>query len=632
MKIISKENAERLIWWIGLPILTIVSVFGPYWVWHLVYGISPFWRITVFSGAMFDISWYLPMMGAVISGLNYGGYLHWFASAIKTLSSIIPGANVPELWFVSRWISTTVSVWVGAWCLQKWSGLSVRDARLFSFGFWLALILPLGMRPGVYSWYLPLGLFGFTAAWLVWESLSSNRVIRAVIFTICALVSTWIYLWFWIFAAVWLAVIWALWIFRTSRRVMYSLVAVSAGIFCLSAFPLARWILQPSNLVKYETYERLGLAFTRMPFVANPFIAVICWVALLFVLGRMFPVSGRLARRIEGLQIAWVSLLLAWQFTPFMGVFFQNDHLRTPVVILAWFSLALVWNMREEEELRPLPFWSNALLWVVLVAAMIFVVRILASGYVFHDEFLNVLHMTQWLTILCVGSWIIFRTNGNRFFKPRASLYWILFLAALIGIPAWVHIHRVELPRIPGTLSKIPVIDWMRANVPANDAVCTDPETAAFLGIHVERMFHPLAMTRYLPMSNKDNLNIILQIASAYDVKSVGEMKSFKRFVRQDRSNSCAQYLRQASILRGFGMAEEDIQNAIGCPTAILNQELEKMSAMIENRTLDEAAFSAVCPWVVVSVSKREFWHFPSTYGTITFPDQTIIRSASLPL
>lgn len=96
-----------------------------------------FWRITVFSGAMFDISWYLPMMGAVISGLNYGGYLHWFGPAIKTLSSIIPGANVPELWFVSRWISTTVSVWVGAWCLQKWSGLSVRDARLFSLVFGL---------------------------------------------------------------------------------------------------------------------------------------------------------------------------------------------------------------------------------------------------------------------------------------------------------------------------------------------------------------------------------------------------------------------------------------------------------------------------------------------------------------
>ncbi len=632
MKTISKENVERVIWWIGVPILTATSVFIPYWVWHLTHGVAPFWRITVFSGAMFDISWYLPMMGAVLSGLNYGGYLHWFAPAIKELSLLLPGANIPELWFISRWISTTASVWVGAFCLRKWSELSVRDARLFSFGFWLALILPLGMRPGVYSWYLPFGLLGFTAAWLVRESLSSDKIVRAAILTVCAIVGTWVYFWFWIFTAVWLSVIWALWILRISRRAMFSLVAVSAAIFCLTAVPLARWILQPSQLVKYETYERLGLAFTRIPFVANPFIAVICWVAILFVLGRMLPNTGRLAHRIEGLQIAWIALLLTWQFTPFMGVFFQNDHLRTPVVILAWFSLALVWNMREREELRPLPFWCNTLLWVVMATAVVFVVRVLASGYVFHDEFLNVLHITQWLTVLCVGSWIIFRANGAGFIKKRASLYWILFLSALIGIPAWIHIHRVELPRITKTLSQIPIIEWMRENVPEKDAVCTDPETAAFLGIHVERMFHPLAMTRYLPLSNEDSLSILLQIASAYDVKAAGATKAFKRFVRQDRSNSCAQYLRQANILRGLGLAEDRIQEMIGCPTAILEEEQGKMAAMIDTRTMNEKEFSAVCPWVVVSESKREFWHFPSAYGTITFPDGTTIRSASLQL
>ncbi len=628
-----------LAWWFGVPILTFLSVFGPYWVWDLIHHYTPFWRTPIFYGAIFDITWYLPLIGSVVSGFHAGNYLHWFAIPLGWLARMMPGASVPEVWFVSRWITTTIMVWISPWCFRRWADLSRGASRIFSLAFWFSIVLALGMRPGIYSWWYPAVFFALTASRIVLDDLRKNHPGRAFAWTLAALLFGWLYTWFFILCVIWLASMWAIWLFRNKRGLIGT--ACVVGFFALPfvAYYGAHWLFSGSHVAYWQMYERIGLAYSHMPYLTNSFLIVPGWIALLLCLPRWRRMNEREERGLVAMQWAWIALLFAWQCSVFMGVALDNDHFRSPTVLLCWISFAWLWSVlrapaASEPPRRARGAWIFDVLTLgTLAVSLVFIYRILASGYVFFDEYLNVLHFSHWF-ILALAAWCLWRYARSG--KPSAAfpangiIAIALVVSIVSGVSASAHIYAVELVRLPGMDGGQQLVDFLRATVPVDQAVCADPVTAGILGIHIARLTHPTVMSKMLPQTDAQALNTLTTLAGAYDVVGSGFQKSFKRFVRMDRYIPCASYLKTDAVLKRLGVSDATIQRLDGCPITMLDQEQQIFQQALDLRTLDPAAFQSVCPWVVITPDQRAYWRLPANYVERAFPSGTSVWSPYL--
>jgi hypothetical protein len=109
-----KINIFLILWWVGAPILIGLSIWAPYWVLNASAGVPGWWRIQVLPSGIFDTYAYLQWIGQVANGLDIGGQFRWFEWPLRALAWLmIPRVSIPELWFVTRWISTVTALWVG---------------------------------------------------------------------------------------------------------------------------------------------------------------------------------------------------------------------------------------------------------------------------------------------------------------------------------------------------------------------------------------------------------------------------------------------------------------------------------------------------------------------------------------
>src|SRR3989344_8825802 len=157
----TRQQWERILWWAGSPIVIALLTFGPYWIRALVLGRPDWLRIPLVGDAVFDTAAYLQPIGHAALGIPEAALIGPFAALVSALATLFPNASVAELWLITRWLSTLVGLWIGAWAVRSWSGLPVRASRYASALFWVSLVLVLGMKPGVVSWFLPMGFFGF---------------------------------------------------------------------------------------------------------------------------------------------------------------------------------------------------------------------------------------------------------------------------------------------------------------------------------------------------------------------------------------------------------------------------------------------------------------------------------------
>ena len=243
------HKVEQWLWWLGVPVACSVISLLPYIGWNVLGGVPTWWRVPAVTPGLFDTYVYLQWMGAAAEGLAYGGHLKWFGTILAGLWQVMGSwASIPELWIVSRWFTFTLTLWVGAWTLRQWSGLPIRHARLLSVGFFCAVVVTLGMRPGVYAWYLPFCLAGMTSALLAFRALNRRDVVRAMGWSLLALALCWLYPWFFMVAGLWLAVRWMIFFVGLRKWIFPVLLTIASVCVAFVAEPRGRWGLEPGQL------------------------------------------------------------------------------------------------------------------------------------------------------------------------------------------------------------------------------------------------------------------------------------------------------------------------------------------------------------------------------------------------
>ncbi len=620
------RRVERMLWWIGVPVFTGLVSWLPFWGWNLLSGANipgGWWRVPVMTPGLFDAYVYLHWIGAAAEGLSYGGHLKWFGVVIQLLWSLMePWASIPELWIVSRWITTTLTLWIMAWVVARWSGLGLWPSRVVAIGFWMATILTLAQRPGVYAWYAPFGLLSLAGVLFVSRALLEGRGWRAVAWSGLSLALAWVYPWFFMVTGLWIATVWVAWVAQHRSWMAPGLFALGAVIAGVIAIPVADWFLDPAHAGLLGIYERNGIVFARVPFFANTVLAMLAWIMFLVVRARRVTESARTA--IVFLVWGWIVIFFLWFHTPFTGLHTYSDHFISSVVMLAWISFSVLWAQARisppaEPSVAERVRLFRVVPWAVALGATAFVIYIAQQPIRFNLLKLDsyVIHLSHWMILALAGWLIVWRSASHRPARDPIMFAVILIPSILIGVGGSLPVFFRDVPRVPGALAQAPAVTWMREHIPVQAAVCADPSTALFYAAHTGRAVFPSEAVLSRPASSEHTIQQLETLASGYDVVGAHQVEEFQFLTDHYRTIPCANEsgfshnAPYAHALAWAGIADDDVQRLIGCRKKTIETNRARISAAI-TRPSDDAAFRALCPWVVIPEGQRSFWRLPS--------------------
>ena len=629
------HKVEQWLWWLGVPVACSVISLLPYIGWNVLGGVPTWWRVPAVTPGLFDTYVYLQWMGAAAEGLAYGGHLKWFGTILAGLWQVMGSwASIPELWIVSRWFTFTLTLWVGAWTLRQWSGLPIRHARLLSVGFFCAVVVTLGMRPGVYAWYLPFCLAGMTSALLAFRALNRRDVVRAMGWSLLALALCWLYPWFFMVAGLWLAVRWMIFFVGLRKWIVPMLLAIASVCIAFVGEPLARWFLDPAQLGLIGMYERNGMAFARVPFLANTVLAIGTWIVLFFVLARRDEDNAS-QRQLTLLGGLWMTVLLLWFHTPFTGVHTYSDHFIGPVTALAWISLAVLWAWARQPALRqertriflPVP-------WLIAAGATLFSLYVLQQPLRLNIRVFDsyVIHLAHWFA-LAVAGWIaVWRIQRPTIpLTSHKIIAVVLIVSALIGVGGITPAFIRDIPRVAEVSSRVPVIAWIREQTRADASVCTDLSSASFYAAHTGRFVFPAEAVLSRPDASEAVIRKLETYASAYDAIGSGSRYLLDFYTDHYRTIPCeaeSEYSHNAPYaraLRSLGFGETRVNELIGCDLATIHRNRARVGRVAEAWHASSDAsrfyaspatdpFRALCPFVIISESQKPYWRIPADY------------------
>ncbi|HWR00107.1 MAG TPA: hypothetical protein VN397_04670 [Candidatus Methylomirabilis sp.] len=633
-KIVVRSTTGDRIWLAGTIIVTGLVSWFPYWAWN-VFGSAPepWWRVQAVTPGVFDSYVYFHWMGAAAHGLVYGGHLKWFGTVLVAIWKLIgTWASLPELWIVSRWLTSALLLWIGPWCVRRWSGLGAWPSRVVAAGLWLTL-LPIAMRPGIYSWYLPFCLLGITLIPAAGRALESGRLTRALGLSLASVALTYIYPWFFMLAAIWLAVLWSSWLIRYRWWAFPASAAAIVVVVWTAADPLARWFLDPARAGLIGMYERNGMAFARVPFFANTVLAFLTWIALLFSVVRLRWASGRDRNQILTLAWGWIVLFFLWFHTPFTGIHTYSDHFIAPTVVLAWLGLAIAWSRASTTDVPTIPsvasrrassFDRLASLVPIIAAlgATLFVVYVLQQPIRLHIRKFDsyVVHLAHWFALATAAWLFVLHRRIRRPVPSRTVAVVVLAVSLAIGTTGMMTVILRDIPKVQAASSHIAVTEWIRSHVPPGETMCADPASASYYAAHTGRRVTPAEATLSYPDSSDTVIRNLEVLAGGYAVTSSGNIEVFRFATDHYRTIPCAdgsKYAHNAfwfNLLRWLGFDVGNTNELIGCRQAVIDANWSRVSAAIERHALDERAFGELCPWVVVPHEERGFWQFPSGY------------------
>ncbi len=625
------KNCQAFLWWVGVPAALLLIIWGPYWIWNIVTGQPSWFRIPMVAGTIFDVTAYLQSVGHAMHGLSGAGLLGPFAWPIRALSRIFPQASVAEIWFITRWMSECAAIWVGAWAIRNFSGSDPGRARLVSLALWLSLVIVLGMRPAVFSWFLPLGMFGMGAVMRMDHHLRKREAGKALAWFVLGLALSSVYAWYFLFVAVWGAVVWFQWFIQSSPRIafVFAILVTIAASFC--AVILSFWVTQNSEgIIWLELYQRLSLSYTHFPFVSSSLLLTILWGILLVPLLRTIPEPWY--ARLGLAFIGWISLVFCFLLSPFTGHFILNDHFRAPAVVLSWFTLALIWEVYvHRPSPPPLVYgWMTRLPFVVFVGASLYVFRILAAPYAWNRDFLNVVQLSHWFALF-VASLLVLALNHSVRRIGSKTFFLFLFgcLFCLSGI-ALSAVYNYEFAGLKRLEPLLPVFRWINVHIPVDATLCADHGGEGYslddmLSAHTGRVVYVAHTTLYHHERDQAYLDRMRTIAGFYDVRAAGDEDYWKLQSSLNQFIVCGNFPLQKKIFQAFGWSEARINHLIGCPQSTIESRWSYVKERIDHPVSNTDAFKKICPWVAIPKRSRNVWQLPADYH-----EQTITNDFSL--
>ncbi|GEM_PF-5302660 len=603
------RKGRSWIWWGGVPIAVAVWTVLPYWILNHSSPLlqSSWWRVPVMTPGVFDTYVYLHWMGALVGGIPYGGHFKWFGWVIVGLWKLIHSwASLPELWLITRWMTTTLSVWTGAWAIRQASDLDVWKSRFLSLGMWFAIVLTLGMRPGAYSWYLPFCLAGMACVWVVERLLREHHFFKAIGWSLFGLALSYLYPWFFLLVGLWLVVLW--------MRSLIALLRHPSWIFFLAIFsvwaisvPLAKWFLDPARVGLLGMYERNGVVFTHVPFFANTLLAMGLWITLIIL-----QVRHRPGKPAASILLPWLVLLFLWFHPVFTGIFLYPDHFIGPVAVLSWMSLGWMWKGGEQSL-------KKRVLLFLPVGATLFFLYILQQPLRLHPYKFDpyVIHLAHWLALAGAG-WLWVAAGKER--GTRLVMGVVMGLAVGIGLMGARSPLVRDVPHVTEVAMQLPSITWIRAHVPLTAKICSDPSTALFYAAHTGRTIYPAEPVMSYPVSSEIVLQELETLAGAYDASSTGQFASFQFLTDHYRIISCSQGSKYAHngmyavLFHRLGWSDDALNQFIGCHESVIKKNWERIKIALNRHQMDAVRFRELCPSVIVKKGERDAWQFPPEY------------------
>jgi hypothetical protein len=441
--------------------------------------------------------------------------------------------------------------------------------------------------------------------------------------TASALAAAWVYPFFFVHLFIWLVVLWSVHAYEKFRRT--TIICSVIGILCVipAAVFLYPWLLKPEFQLAFEVQRRLGLSFTRLPVVSNSLLLVIAWTGLVVFLTYIFRKRPEAKGRFYALSVGWITLLCAWLSNVFTDVYIHNDHFRAPAVLLSWLSLSVVWSVviavRKAEagedvlwQRWPRSVFRISFVFFIGCVAML-AVYIFGKTYVFHGDYLNVVHVSHWITI--VAAFVILWSGMS--LKHQGSLtataWSLMFMAALLGVSARGYIFFTEASLFSYYRSYVPVTDWIRKHLPSEDGICADPQHGEALGSFSGRFIYPTYLIEFLPKPDEEVINDIRIEMGHYDVQSAIARDVYIQ-IFDSMDTTCSQFSVWSRLFVLFGWSRDGFDEISGCPRAEMSALQERLGKYASAHLPNDARFRELCPAVVIASDQVDFWSLPEDY------------------
>jgi hypothetical protein len=606
-RVIRSVSIRDVIWYLGIPYFVALMTFGPFLlmrcIWHPVAGASCL-RLFSVGQLVFDLHAYMEFVGGVFShagGIHLKG-VDWLFRAIRY---VMPWASITEMWLILRWFFGVLSWWMFSWMLSFFTNCTLLQRRFAASILWIAVFLPLGFRPGVFSWFVPFGLVMFVGCFQMKKALDEHHILKAIVWSAASVIFSVVYSWFFVFALLWIASVWGMWMLKQWRAdilwggITMLAIAYTGGLV---------WLFPERLSVMFQTLLRSGMGYTRMIHVSAMILAAVCWLVIwsLYCIGH--------AREKEHdsndlLWMAWLITIACWCSNVTTGLYIQNDHFRIFVLFFSWMS-AFVLLTRESDVLRS--SWKRMIAWAVLLFSLGMSLVIMFRPYAFDGDQLNTIHLFVWISLIVSALRLLF--SFEKFWRGRMRSVLLLVVACVIGFLPYVVMFQKEANQLNEIRSYDLSVAWIQDHIPQDDSICVDPriseEMAAFSGHSV------FFTTQSISSSGEDTAlyRRLAALASLTDVSVSSTEHAWTTWLTS-RGTACQQYnLYRKTILSG--MSRDGFDDVIGCPRERMDAEVVFIHNLSKAYGIDDALSKDVCKWLVFPVDASSHWHLDD-YKTI---------------
>lgn len=595
------------IWWIGFPIFAFVATFVPYFM--AGHG----WRIRVLPQGIYDTYVYLHWVNAAVQG-GFSGEFGWFVHILRGIWFFGFGQlSFPELWLISRWITITLTAWVFAYALEKWTSVSKTESRFIAISAWLSYILVLGGRPGIYSWYLPFCLIGLSLTFIATKELFKHHLWRsAIIFMISIAISN-VYFWFFFYQVLWGSVCLGWYLVKRYPRFFW--IAASLAIV---AIPFVSYAvgMHGFDQILLDKYGRHGVNFSRFPTLVKTVLAMVVWISAFFFLAKRFVHKNVELSRIFSEQcLIWTVLFFCWFQNSFTGFFLYADHFINLVYIFSWVGFSVIWAHRvaifaDVEQYQRISKWISRGLLAVSSIILLHVLLVSFRSFKDLDVFLG--HFTIWMPM--VAALLIVSCPQRRIIEKTSIL--IIGFSVVLGMAASCIVAKRILERSPDA-SVVNAIESIRT-LPRDVSICSDPNTADFFAAHTEYPIFPAEATLTYLVPEKDIQDRLYTLVGAYDVRSAGTHRSLQFFSEHFRTSTCdfgfGMNERSIALVMKMGFGQYEARKMAGCPIDLISRLRTDLDAAIDRHVLDGDRFRSACPYVLIPDEQQSLWQLPDSY------------------